>query len=117
MHSRLNQHDKALEIYAVELKDDSAALKYANLLFRLVPGCPNASVLMIRYCEEHYSESNMETHEIFSTLLKLYLQPPKGGEVQIGPALELLTTHYTKLNKGKVRGPVFGFFCRSRCVC
>jgi hypothetical protein len=61
--SKINRHSQALNIYVHKLHRPDLAEKY---------------------CEQHFSDdpsASEESREIFITLLKMYLQPPKGEEV------------------------------------
>ncbi|PRP83726.1 hypothetical protein PROFUN_09058 [Planoprotostelium fungivorum] len=84
---KIGQHEKALFIYAHELKD-----------YRLAE----------EYCTKNYNPDKEEASEVFLTLMKVYLKPAEkdrasGGVIEptIKPALELLNKHYKRMNVTK----------------
>lgn len=76
MLSSLGKHDRALAIYAYNLRD-----------FRLAE----------EYCDKHYKPSG-EDEEVYLALLRLYLT---SQEPMLQPALRLLNKHFARINAAK----------------
>ncbi|KAK6504670.1 Vacuolar morphogenesis protein 6 [Arthrobotrys musiformis] len=82
--SRLGEHKQALEIFVFRMQDFSKAEAYCNRIHQLSPPTSDPA------------ETSTET--VYSILLSLYLRPPPNYEVQMPPALDLLSRHGARVD-------------------
>ncbi|EGX48079.1 hypothetical protein AOL_s00081g135 [Orbilia oligospora ATCC 24927] len=82
--SRLGEHRQALEIFVFRMQDFSKAEAYCNRIHQLSPPPSDPA------------ETSTET--VYSILLSLYLSPPPNYEVQMPPALDLLSRHGARVD-------------------
>eukprot|EP01114_Cavostelium_apophysatum_P004200 TRINITY_DN1437_c0_g2_i2.p1 TRINITY_DN1437_c0_g2~~TRINITY_DN1437_c0_g2_i2.p1 ORF type:complete len:873 (+),score=238.27 TRINITY_DN1437_c0_g2_i2:146-2764(+) len=79
--SRIDEHDKALQIYAYKLHDHQMAEKY---------------------CKKHYNPDKEEARDVYLSLFKVYLKSSEDKkELMVAPALALLNQHYQKIDVPK----------------
>ncbi|CAL4122719.1 unnamed protein product, partial [Meganyctiphanes norvegica] len=86
VYGRLGEHEKALSLLVHHLKDFSAAEQYC-------------------IAQTKRASSDQDKPDIFLTLLKIYLQPPPGGnadDIELAPALELLAQHAEQMDLSAV---------------
>ncbi|KAK6500902.1 Vacuolar morphogenesis protein 6, variant 2 [Arthrobotrys conoides] len=82
--SRLGEHRQALEIFVFRMQDFSKAEAYCNRIYQLSPPASDPA------------ETPTET--VYSILLSIYLDPPSNYEVQMPPALDLLSRHGARVD-------------------
>jgi hypothetical protein len=80
---RLGQHQAALQIYVTRLQDYATAEEY---------------------CKRVYATEASDQTGVFSILLKIYLKPASEQETLLGPALQLLARHGTRINADSALG-------------
>ncbi|KAF4121632.1 Vam6/Vps39-like protein vacuolar protein sorting-associated protein 39 [Geosmithia morbida] len=101
--SNMGQHKQALEIYAFKMKDYSKAEEYCNRVSLLTD--EEASKTESGAGRDNDGGAG-ETPTIYHTLLSLYLQPPRPHEKEpkLGPALDLLSRHGSRLPENSTLG-------------
>ena len=99
--SKMGQHKQALEIYVFKLKDFAKAEEYCNRVHLTEDSAPAGVTSMKSVFARRKSTVDPvdEKPSIYNTLLKLYLNPPKGEDAKPmwGPAIEILARHGPRL--------------------
>ncbi|KAF2202058.1 hypothetical protein GQ43DRAFT_480175 [Delitschia confertaspora ATCC 74209] len=101
--SKLGQHKQALQIYVFQLRDYAKAEEYCNQTYLSANPLSTSPSLThtSSYSPPPTSASSPDREEeepsIYHTLLSLYLTPPPPHERNLGPALELLSKHGSRL--------------------
>ncbi|KAK4204819.1 putative Vam6/Vps39-like protein, partial [Triangularia verruculosa] len=90
--SNMGQHRQALVIYVFKMKDYAKAEEYCNHIHKtqdLTSSSPSH--------QDADPSTDTDQPSIYHTLLSLYLRPPKPHEPNLGPALDLLSKHGSRL--------------------
>ncbi|KAK4666994.1 Vacuolar morphogenesis protein 6 [Podospora pseudopauciseta] len=88
--SNMGQHRQALVIYVFKMKDYAKAEEYCNHIHKTQDLPPSSS-------PDQNDTDNTDQPSIYHTLLSLYLRPPRPHEPNLGPALDLLSKHGSRL--------------------
>ncbi|KAH8903993.1 hypothetical protein BR93DRAFT_883671 [Coniochaeta sp. PMI_546] len=86
--SKMEQHKQALELYVFKMKDYAKAEDYCNRIHLLQESQPSPAPP---------EDPDIPQQSIYHTLLSLYLTPPNSQPAQLGPALDLLSKHGSRL--------------------
>ncbi|OAQ71114.1 vacuolar morphogenesis protein AvaB [Pochonia chlamydosporia 170] len=92
--SNMGQHRKALEIYVFQMRDYAKAEEYCNRVHKSQDMAVGPSMNSM---ENASIDTDDGTQSIYHILLSLYLKPPPLHEVQLKPALDLLSKHGSRL--------------------
>ncbi|KAK4172088.1 putative Vam6/Vps39-like protein [Triangularia setosa] len=87
--SNMGQHRQALVIYVFKMKDYAKAEEYCNHIHKTRDLASSPS--------SDQQETDTDQPSIYHTLLSLYLRPPSPHEPNLGPALDLLSKHGSRL--------------------
>ncbi|KAK4655757.1 Vacuolar morphogenesis protein 6 [Podospora pseudocomata] len=88
--SNMGQHRQALVIYVFKMKDYAKAEEYCNHIHKTQDLPPSSS-------PDQNDTDNTDQPSIYHTLLSLYLRPPRPHKPNLGPALDLLSKHGSRL--------------------
>ncbi|KAH6688284.1 vacuolar sorting protein 39 domain 1 [Plectosphaerella plurivora] len=94
--SNMGSHKQALEIYVFKMKDYAKAEEYCNRIHR-AEDARAPSPGHQRQTSTATDDGEDEKPSIYHTLLSLYLTPPPPHEQALGPALDLLSKHGSRL--------------------
>ncbi|KAK3387252.1 hypothetical protein B0H63DRAFT_469626 [Podospora didyma] len=92
--SNMGQHKQALVIYVFKMKDYVKAEEYCNRIHKTQDAQPASPSHIHHGTSEDADEAQPS---IYHTLLSLYLTPPPPYVRSLGPALELLSKHGSRL--------------------
>ncbi|KAF3020651.1 Vacuolar morphoproteinsis protein 6 [Neopestalotiopsis sp. 37M] len=110
--SKMHQDKQALEVYVFKMKDYAKAEEYCNRVHKTRRNSasgtsPTVSIFgrtsrpsssQQRPNDESMDQDDPDSHpSIYHTLLSLYLTPPSPHEPNLGPALDLLSKHGSRL--------------------
>ncbi|KHN97800.1 AvaB protein [Metarhizium album ARSEF 1941] len=92
--SNMGQHRKALEIYVFKMQDYAKAEEYCNRVYK----SQDATLSSPLNAKDSASvDTDDSTQSIYHILLSLYLKPAPPQVAQLGPALDLLSKHGSRL--------------------
>ncbi|KAI0381660.1 SPX domain-containing protein [Hypomontagnella monticulosa] len=92
--SNMGSHKQALEIYVFNMRDYAKAEEYCNRIHAL-PSSRRESFAALSADEDDRDPDSKPS--IYHMLLSLYLTPPPPNKPNMGPALELLSRHGSRL--------------------
>ncbi|KAM7194088.1 hypothetical protein V8F33_007415 [Rhypophila sp. PSN 637] len=109
---KMQQHKQALEVYVFKMQDYTKAEEYCNRIYKTHDSRPTSTsperdvgynaILSSQFggSPRPYSSTTTEDTQqssIYNTLLALYLTPPPPHQPNLGPALDLLSKHGSRL--------------------
>lgn len=115
--SRIPKHDQALQIYAYQLKNWKGAEKYCDMIYNqyldavggeelsgeMPTGLPlNNVVDGFSPLDENLASEVKAARNVYLTLLEVYLNPGKGTNALLRPALDLLEKKYNRIDPVQV---------------